>query len=290
MTDANTSPSTSTSRLADGVLVINLDHRPERLEHFANMVRPISSLAGWERIAGVYGVDLPSYGQPPWFRNRERDKCWAGRAGCTLSHRKAIEYARDMGWQSVLILEDDIQLGDLFEAGVRNLLESAVANPKPWHAYFLGWSQQVGPSFKIHGLDEFSAVYQIFGCTGTFAYILKRESFEWILASLPTEKTIWAWTARHRAIDRWYARNLSKHLLVHALSPNLIGHYSSYSDVGLHTAAQLLMQEKAIETTDHLQPSDRSDFALKSAILRTRLWFAGLANWFQYLVKRWRGF
>lgn len=282
--------SSSARRLADGVLVINLDHRPDRMEHFEIMARPVHSLGGWERIPAVYGVDLPGFGRRPWFRNRERDKAWAGRAGCTLSHRRAIEHARDKGWQSVLILEDDIQLGDSFEAGVKIFLNMDAAQPVPWHICFLGLSQHVGPSFKIHDLDASTAVYQIFGCTGTFAYIVKRESFDWILARLPTEQTIWEWTARHRAIDRWYARNLSRHLKVIAVSPNLIGHYSSFSDIGLHAGAHLMMQELATENSHQVQPIGKIAFHIQSHMLRMRLWFTQLANLIQCCNKRYNGF
>ena len=54
-------------RLADGVLVINLDQRPERLERFAAMAALTRVLDGWQRIPAVNGVELPGYGQRPWF-------------------------------------------------------------------------------------------------------------------------------------------------------------------------------------------------------------------------------
>lgn len=287
-----TAPITSNPalRLADGVLVINLEQRPERLEHFEIMARPISVLNGWERIPAVNGVDIPGYGKPPWFRNRQRDKCWAGRAGCTLSHRKAIEHARDMGWNSVLILEDDIQLGESFETGVMDFIRTTHACAKPWHACFLGFSQQVGPCIKLHDLDASTAVYQIFGCTGTFAYLLKRESFDWLLANLPTAETIWHWVSRHRAIDRWYARNLSGQFTVHAVSPNLIGHYSSFSDIGQRAGANLLTD--ASETNQHarLQPGSNMTFRIRSWILRARFLFTRTANRIQGSLKHKRGF
>jgi len=284
------SPSPPPLRLADGVLVINLDQRPERLERFGEMARLTGVLDGWQRIAAVNGVELPGYGRPPWFRQRKRDKCWAGRAGCTLSHRKAIAYARDMGWSSVLILEDDVQPGEAFDAAVKSFLDGLAACPNPWNVCYLGLSQQVGPSLKLRQLDGIRALYQIFGCTGTFAYILKRDSFEWLLANLPTAETIWTWVARHRAIDRWYARNLSGRFTVHAVSPSLIGHYSSFSDIGQRAGANLLVEESEPEHHEHLLPCGTVAYHIRAGLLRVRFLLAKLFNRIQGPLKRKQGF
>jgi len=287
-----TAPSTSTPaiRLADGVLVINLDHRPERLAHFAEIARHTRVLQGWQRIRAVNGMELAGYGKRPWFRNGKRDKCWAGRAGCTLSHRQAIEHARDMGWNSVLILEDDIQLGASFEAGVASFLAGSAACPQPWSACVLGLSQQVGPSLRLHQLADSRSIYQIFGCLGTFAYLLRSDSFDWLLANLPTAETVWPWVARHRAIDRWYARSLSARFTVHAVSPGLIGHYSSFSDIGQRAGANLLIEQSAGDDHDtQLRSCAPPAYRLRSGLLRVRFLFSRLANRIHCAIKRQRG-
>ncbi len=278
------------SRLADGVLVINLDHRPERMERFAAMADLTEMLRGWERLPAVNGVGLSDYGRPPWFRQRSRDKCWAGRAGCTLSHRKAIEHARDMGWESVLILEDDIQPGESFAAAARDFLTKTAALTLPWSACYLGLSQQVGPCRKLANLDDARSLYQVFGCTGTFAYILRRDSYDWLLEQLPTVETVWAWVARHRAIDRWYARNLSRRFTVLAVSPNLIGHYSSFSDIGQRAGASLPSEETETDVPAHLHPCGTAAFHLRSGYLRCRFLITRLVNRLQAVIKRRRGF
>jgi hypothetical protein len=279
----------SDCRLADGVLVINLDHRPERMAQFEKMARPLGMFRGWQRIAAVNGVDIPGYGKPPWFRNGKRDKCWAGRAGCTLSHRKAIEHARDMGWSSVLILEDDIQLGAGFETSARDFLNRTAACADTWGACFLGLSKQVGPSRKLIDLDHARATYEIFGCIGAFAYILKRESFDWILANLPSPESVWTWISRHRAIDRWYARNLSRRCVVHAVSPNLIGHYSSFSDIGQRAGANLIIEDCGSNSHDPLRDCGKTAFVMRCRLLRGRFQLARIANELRGALKRIRG-
>jgi hypothetical protein len=271
------------------VLVINLDHRPERLEQFENMARTIGYLQGWERIPAVNGVDIPGYGKQPWFRNRKRDKGWAGRAGCTLSHRKAIEHARDKGWDSVLILEDDIQLGGSFESDAAGFLKCEADHPGDWAVCYLGSSKQIGPSRKLRDIDRNRAVYEIFGCNGTFAYLLKREAFDWILANLPTEETVWGWVCGHRAIDRWYARNLTRRFRVHAVSPNLIGHYTSFSDIGQRAGADLAIQESEEDDHDQLKDVGRLAFEVLSRMLRMRFLLARAVNRARMPLARMRG-
>jgi len=287
-----TAPSSAppTLRLADGVLVINLDQRPERLERFAKMASLTRVLDGWQRIPAVNGMELPGYGAPPWFRQRHRDKCWAGRAGCTLSHRKAIAHAHAAGWNSVLILEDDVEPGEAFDAAVLSFLAGSAACPNPWQMCFLGLSQQVGPSLKLRRLDDTRTLYQIFGCTGTFAYLVKRNSFEWLLANLPTEETIWAWVARHRAIDRWYARNLSGHLTVYAVSPGLIGHYSSFSDIGQRAGAHLVVTQSEADHQAHLHACGMIVYHLRAGLLRVRFLLTKGVNRVQCMLKRQHGF
>ena len=279
-------PTPPAPRLADGVLVINLD----RLQRFAEMASLTRVLDGWQRLPAVNGAELPGYGQPPWFRQRPRDKCWAGRAGCTLSHRAAIAHAHAAGWDSVLILEDDVEPGAAFDAAVRSFRAGSAACPDPWQVCFLGLSQQVGPSRKLRQLDEVRSLYQIFGCTGTFAYLVKREAFGWLLANLPTAETIWAWVARHRAIDRWYARNLSGQLTVHAVSPGLIGHYTSFSDIGQRAGAHLVVSESEPGHQAPLQPCGPVAYHLRAALLRLRFFLTKLVNRVQGSLKRQRGF
>jgi hypothetical protein len=276
------------NRLADGILVINLDHRPERLARFAEMAGPVPCLAGWQRLPAVNGTALPGFGQVPWFRGRQRDKGWAGRAGCTLSHRKAIEHARDLGWNRVLILEDDVQWGPTFEADVAGFLAAAAAGA--WDVCYLGASKPVGPCRKLGDLPGARSIYQIFGCNGTFAYLINRSAFDWVLARLPTVETVWPWVHRHRAIDRWYARNLSRRFLVGSVSPNLIGHYTSFSDIGQRAGAAVGTTESATTDTHTLLPTSGLFFRLQSRLLRLRFLLTDAVNLLRGPLARRRGF
>ena len=229
-------PATPPARLADGVLIINLDHRPERLKRFAELAESAPYLHGWQRIAAVNGVDLPGYGKTPWFRNRQRDKCWAGRAGCILSHRKALLHARDAGWERVLILEDDVRFAADFSAGIDTLRTCLRAPGLEWGVCYLGFIRSLGPCLRVADLWGNRALFRVFGCYTTHAYLVKRETYQWILDRLPDERSVWTWVARHRAIDRWYARHLSERFNVLAVAPGLCGQASDFSDIGQREA------------------------------------------------------
>lgn len=81
-------------RLFEGVILINLDTRPDRLQ------RTLAELAR----QGV--ADLVR--RLPGVRHEN------GMFGCSLSHLEAVRHARRMGWRSVLILEDDIKFATDF--------------------------------------------------------------------------------------------------------------------------------------------------------------------------------
>lgn len=280
----------ATTRLADGILVVNLDHRGERLERIAEQAAKHPVLATWQRLPAVSGVEIAGFGEAPWFRGRKRDRAWAGRAGCTLSHRKAIQHAKSAGWKSVLILEDDMLPADDFSEEVAALLGDSQEIPGDWDALYLGCSIPVGPCMLDTRLQGRRSLHRIFGSSGTFAYILKDTTYERLLRELPDESTIWPWLFIHRAIDRWYARNLSRHFRVAAIQPNLIGHYSSFSDITLRAGVEIPLCDEESEALVPPRPSPGWVFKILSVLLHRRFQLAGLCQWLRLpLVKR-RGF
>ena len=74
--------------MIDAVIVINLDHRPDRWEEFQEHHGHQIPSDKLHRISGIFGQEITGFGEHPWFRGRDRDKVWAGKAGCTLSHRR----------------------------------------------------------------------------------------------------------------------------------------------------------------------------------------------------------
>lgn len=209
-------------------MLINLDSRPDRLARFREQAAAVPALAGWQRLAATAGTGLPGYGGRPWFRGGRRDRVWAGRAGCVLSHRRAIELARAQGWRSLLILEDDVE----FRTGLDAALRAPALAAAQWDICYLGYSRCLGPLQRLGALDDAHGMFAVQGAYTTHAYIVRASLYDWLLRQLPTEAAIWPWLARHRAIDRWYARHLAAHCRVAAISPTLVGQFSDFSDIG----------------------------------------------------------
>lgn len=220
-------------RHVDGVLVINLDARPERYARLSNewaamgVVTPILT-----RLSAVAGVELPGFGERPWFRKGSGDRRWGARAGCTLSHRKAMGHAREHGWQTTLVLEDDADLTSITPGFMETLASALFGKDAPaWDVCYLGFSKSVGPSLKLRQLDVDHALFEATGCYTTHAYLVRAGARDWIFNQIAPEEKTWAWHARHRIIDRWYTRHLYRAQRVLAVSPSLIPQTEGFSDI-----------------------------------------------------------
>ncbi|RME35549.1 MAG: glycosyltransferase family 25 protein [Gammaproteobacteria bacterium] len=216
-------------QLADGILVINLAERTDRWAYVQEELRPHVPEGSLLRIDAVKGTRIAGYGRPPLFRGRRRDTTWAGRAGCLLSHRKAIEHALEQDWKRVLILEDDVRIAADLPLVVPELARTL--NRQHWGACYLGFTDPVGPYRHIASLHEGRDLYELFGCSTTHAYLLTRAACRILVHALPDEQEVWDWLTRHRAIDRWYARTLSRWFRVLAVSPSLINQRQGPSDI-----------------------------------------------------------
>lgn len=215
--------------LAEGILVINLDDRLDRWQSLLREAGRHIDETRLERLSAIRGTNLPDYGRPPLFRGRRRDRAWAGRAGCALSHREAIALAARRGWHSVLILEDDAAFTADFDAQAA-WLANALRDVR-WDICYLGFTDPIGPFRQLSALTPPSALYQLYGCNTTHAYIVRDTAYAKLLELLPTRETIWPWLTRNRAIDRWYARTLSRHFTVVAVSPSIINQDDGVSDI-----------------------------------------------------------
>lgn len=215
--------------MIDGVLVVNLDSRPDRWQDVQARMADFIPEHKLHRLSATLGAALPGYGVAPWFRGRKRDKTWAGRAGCALSHRAAIFHARQQGWRTVLILEDDIE----FEPTLVEVLAAlpTALQAADWQACYLGFTDPVSPYRTLAELPAGHSLCAVTGCNTAHAYVLKEGTFDWLLQRLPREDDIWYWISRHRAIDRWYYRNLARRFRVCAVSPAVINQQVGFSDI-----------------------------------------------------------
>ena len=268
--------------MIDGVLVVNLDNRPDRWQDVQNRTAGFIPVHQLHRLSATLGAALPGFGEPPWFRGRKRDKTWAGRAGCTLAHRAAIEHARQQGWRTVLILEDDIEL----EAALADVLAAlpAALQASDWDVCYLGFTDPVSPYHTLADLPAGHSLCAVTGCNTAHAYLLRDSTYDKLLGKLPTAETIWPWISRHRAIDRWYYRNLARYFKVCAVSPAVINQQGGFSDITQR------LHEK-VHTT---RVPDARQGALGFRLFGAWRWLnyrlAEPRDWLRGRIKRLRGF
>lgn len=269
--------------LAEGILVINLDDRPDRWQSLLREAGRHIDEPRLERLSAIRGTALPGYGHPPLFRGRRRDRTWAGRAGCALSHREAIALAARRGWRSVLILEDDVAFAADFDAQAARL--ASTLREVRWDICYLGFTDPISPFRQLSALCPPGALYELYGCNTTHAYIVRDTAYARLLELLPTRETIWSWLTRNRAIDRWYARTLSRHFNVVAVSPSIINQDDSVSDITGRA------KDNAYQTAI---PAPHTGTGLPYALMRLlrRLHFslAGSYDALRGQIKRLRGF
>lgn len=206
----------------DGVVVINLDRRPDRWAAFRKTWSARLPMERVERLPAVDGRALPGFGRAPWFRGRKRDAVWAGRAGVALSHRRALETARARGWNTVLVFEDDAVPSTGFDA---RRVSAALARPD-WDLLYLGCAEPNGPFQDIQpGLSRIS------GALDLHAYAVRAGLRDRLLEQAPHEDRIWSWIARERAVDRWMRRAASRHGRVLTFWPSLVVQDEGPSDI-----------------------------------------------------------
>jgi len=213
-----------------GVCVINLDERNDRWEEFQKRISPHFAGVPIIRVSATRGVDLPGYGERPLFRGKKRDKTWGARGGCVLSHRDALIAGKENGWTHVLVLEDDVCLSAPEDTDFAVGLKKQLEQMNPEVCYF-GFTDPVQPFRKEVELGSGRAIHRVYGCNTGHAYLVSQSAIEAILPRLPSAEGIWKWLTRHRAVDRFYYRNLSPELVVTAISPPLINQMEGYSDI-----------------------------------------------------------
>ena len=268
----------------DGVVVVNLDERHDRWDQLQAEAAGLPGLGGLTRISAVRGTKLSDYGQKPWFRGRHTDPRWAARAGCTLSHRKALTHARQSGWKTLLVLEDDADLQPLRSLDMDRLADILFNKYSNWDVCYLGYSQAVGVACPVS--PQQPDLLEVQGCYTTHAYLVKGRAIDWIIRQLPDEKHVWSWTSTHRIIDRWYARNLSRQLKVYAFAPALIHQRTTFSDIVNREV------DYQVEFADHLPriTHRRLWFNLRKRLLNTLYSILEIYDAVRGLRKRLRGF
>ena len=190
--------------LLKNTLYINLEHRKDRLEHVTKQMNMMGINA--ERVNAV--------------------KMNLGAVGCTMSHIKCLELAKQRDYEYVFICEDDITFRnpELFKRNLQRFYENDDIN---WDLLIIG-GNNVPPFQQV---TEYCA--RVFYCQTTTGYIVKKHYYDTLsknfresaagLMREPNNPSTYAldmYWKRLQLQDFWYM-----------ITPPTVTQYESYSDI-----------------------------------------------------------
>jgi len=184
-------------------LYINLDHREDRLKHAEEEFLKLNITA--ERVSGI--------------------QTKMGNIGCTLSHIKCLNIAKERGWPYVFICEDDIEFTDV--STFTNSISQFYRDDLEWDLLVIG-GNNCPPFQKIN--DYYIRVYNVQTTTG---YIVKSHYYDTLITNFkegleklmrePDKKTMFSldiyWKTLQKK-DKWYM-----------IIPLTVIQYNDYSDI-----------------------------------------------------------
>ena len=136
---------------------INLDHRTDRKQHVEHQLEQIKMATNITRFNAIKNAN--------------------GRIGCSLSHLKCLNMAKEANWECVMIVEDDI-LFMLPDSFVENA-NSFFSNKKnKWDVLLLAGNNL--PPFEIN--DGVSI--RVSHCQTTTGYIVKRHYYDALISNI----------------------------------------------------------------------------------------------------------
>ena len=185
-------------------LYINLQHRTDRLQHVEKELEKLG-IKG-ERINAI--------------------KTSSGAVGCTLSHIKCLELAKERNYEEVFICEDDITFTNpkLF---LENLQKFCDNDDIMWDVLIIGGNNV--PPYKQY----YDYCARVFNCQTTTGYIVKQDFYDIMIKNFkegvfnlmknPENK-------REYAIDIYW-KKLQMENFWYMITPPTVTQYTNYSDI-----------------------------------------------------------
>ena len=138
---------------------INLDRRPDRKQHVEEQLNKI----------GVRPESVQRFAAIQTAKGN-------GAIGCTMSHLRCLQTAKEHGWHHVCIVEDDIEFLDpeLFVKQMNRFLE----NHPVWDVVLLG-GNNVPPYQKID-----TSCVRVGSCQTTTGYLIKNHYFDTLIKNI----------------------------------------------------------------------------------------------------------
>jgi GR25 family glycosyltransferase involved in LPS biosynthesis len=182
---------------------INLASRPDRKQHVEEQLKILDIQA--QRFNAI--------------------KLANGALGCSMSHLKCLEIAKENNWPHLLVIEDDIKFLDpnLFKSQMSKFL----SNHKSWDVVIVG-GNNVPPYQKI---DD--TCVKVSSCQTTTGYLVNGHYFDTLIDNFRTGiKKLIAEPEKHKfyAIDKYWF-NLQKKDKWFLIIPLTVTQREDYSDI-----------------------------------------------------------
>lgn len=223
----------------DAILVINLAHRTDRWEKLYTKLAGIGVADKVHRIDAIYGRSLPGYLERPWFSRRTPEavaRMKAGSAGCCLSHRKAIEFARDRGFRHILLLEDDALFNNDLTGREGELIAEVLADDQLWDMFYLGFYQRLNKHHVAHEETIDGHTFKLMRIRGPLMFhatMINQRIYDRLLDELPSTDNIWSWMTYWGSIDAWIQNRFGRDrtIRIWGTQPRLVVQEANYSDI-----------------------------------------------------------
>lgn len=187
-------------------LFINLDSRVDRLQHVLEEFDKMDIQV--ERVSAI--------------KNKQ------GAIGCTMSHIKCLQIAKERDYEYVFICEDDITFLDPNKLKENlKLFHEHIHESLKWDVLIIG-GNNVPP---YQPLTEYCA--RVFSCQTTTGYIVRKHFYDKLIENFKESATNLMknpGNAREFALDMYWKR-LQKQYIWLMITPPTVTQYESYSDI-----------------------------------------------------------
>ncbi len=213
----------------DGVYLINLDKRRDRLERCLDIFRKNNVEDLVERFSGI--IPNPS-DDIPFTPDTEKIK--VPLYGCLLSHIEIIKEAKRKKLRSILILEDDVEFIniDKIDSSIEQLFK------KDWSLFYLGTNLHI----PLERCDENLLILKKGFATHAIAY---HENFYDFYLEAFQKREI-------KIIDVWLAEQGQENFNCYCSYPITAVQVSNHSDIHDAFADYSWMEKKFIEHTKNI--------------------------------------
>ena len=186
----------------DKIICLNLEKRKDR-----------KSIC--DSIFTKYNIDVE------YFKAIDGDtlphgKIKSGNRGCCLSHKKIFEYIQKNNWNTVLILEDDVEFHDELETRFEDYYTEV---PSSWKMLYFG-----GNHCKIEPKMISNHVHRLVQTYTTHCYAIKREILPVLLEEFSDSKIY------NQEVDV-HLSNIQKQIECYGFIPHLAWQRDDYSDI-----------------------------------------------------------